>query len=724
MFKRTVISQAVILALAFPLAAQAEVSVSGYLRNQTSIFVNDGQTIGEADSMLDRSGHDAGDLMMFENTGKLFVNGDLGSVGTWHAELQAIYDTEGVNSDWKGHKAYTQYDWFRELYADIEAAGWQFRLGKQQVVWGTADGIKLLDIINPTDYRHFAQDTMEDSRIPVFMINAERNMGDAGSVQFILSEARANVIPGLNENGDHGHPFTMKGVDAITGEVNGFLNITPALANTAQNFNLAAQLGAFTGGVANPAGLLPFAGLTVDGFARNVWDVTNPGLINPVAPGCAPPAPNCMPGRYLLNDIAQNGLRDPATGVSITPGGNYVTNQMPVSGEGFFDVGWDPKDRTSAFEHMPNATFATFNTFAGSDFGQSARARYVRDYADEWDEFEGPNFGFRYRNKTEGGFRYSLNYLYNYDPNPYIDLSWHDARTGEKLKVQRAQGAPGPFPGTVVPNLATDVDRSDVPKDLSIPANALLNPTILLRNNAGQYYGAVDPTFGMMGPDAHNTNPVELRFTEKLQRVHNIGASFAYALDTEFLGPIVFRGEFLYQKDTKQPVVDNLLLGIGDLANGLRMEEADMFKYVLGADITVLTNMMVSFQFIQFWNLDFVDDNDSCRTQTGIRFDCSRYTGDFPTLNPTNGLRKGEEAKEFYSLFFSKPFGAAQEHRWNNITIYEENGGWWNRFDVEYSVTDNLFLMGAWNQYWGDEDTQFGQMDKSSNLQAGVKFLF
>jgi hypothetical protein len=93
-------------------------------------------------------------------------------------------------------------------------------------------------------------------------------------------------------------------------------------------------------------------------------------------------------------------------------------------------------------------------------------------------------------------------------------------------------------------------------------------------------------------------------------------------------------------------------------------------------------------------------------------------------MNPTNGLRMGEENKEFYSLFFSKPFGDAQEHRWNNITIYEENGGWWNRFDVEYSVTDNLFLMGAWNQYWGDENTQFGQMDKSSNLQAGVKFLF
>ncbi|MGF1547303.1 MAG: hypothetical protein ACFCUG_08255 [Thiotrichales bacterium] len=717
MIQRNLIAHAVGLALALPMSAAADTTFSGYLRNQTSIFTRDGQTIGAADSMLDRSGHDAGDLMMFENAAKLFVNGDIGTFGTWHAELQAIYDSEAVNSDWRGHKSYTQYDWLRELYTDFSAANWQFRVGKQQVVWGTADGIKLLDIINPTDYRHFAQDVMEDSRIPVFMVNAERNFGSAGGLQFIVSEARANVIPGLNVKGDDDHPFMMKGVDAITGDVNGFLNITPALANTAQNFSTAAQGGAFTGGAPNPAGLLPFAGLTVDGFASQPWNVMTPGLINPATPGCTAPNFDCMSGYFLLNDIAQNGLQ------GMTPGGNRITNQMPVTGTGFFDTAWDPKRRTAAFEHMPNTTFATFNTFAGSTFGQSAQAKYVRDYGDDYSEWQGPNFGLRYQNKTLGGLRYSLNYLYNYDPNPYIDLSWHDTVTGEQLSVQRAQGTPGPFQDTVVPNLATNIGRGEVPTDLSNPANALLNPSILLRNGAGQYYGAIDPTFGMM-PGAHSTNPIELRFTEKLQRIHNLGASLDYALDTKALGPVVLRGEFLYQQDTKQPVVDNLLLGVGDLANGLRMESADMFKYVLGADITVLKNMMVSLQFIQFVNLDYVNDRASCRTQTGLEFDCSRYTGDFPTLNPTNGLRRGEEHKEFYSLFFSKPFGSAQQHRWNNITIFEENGGWWNRFDVEYSLTDNLFLMGAWNNYWGEEDTQFGQMKNSSNLQAGVKYLF
>ena len=90
----------------------------------------------------------------------------------------------------------------------------------------------------------------------------------------------------------------------------------------------------------------------------------------------------------------------------------------------------------------------------------------------------------------------------------------------------------------------------------------------------------------------------------------------------------------------------------------------------------------------------------------------------------SNDLQKGYKNKEFYSLFLSKPFGPSDEHRWNNIVMYEEGGGYWNRFDVEYSFTDNLIGTGEWNQYWGDEDTQFGQFKKSSNVQLGLRYLF
>jgi hypothetical protein len=256
--------------------------------------------------------------------------------------------------------------------------------------------------------------------------------------------------------------------------------------------------------------------------------------------------------------------------------------------------------------------------------------------------------------------------------------------------------------------------------------NATNSVTMMLRNSRNQFYGAFDPTAGNPTASAagagYTANPVELRFTEKLHRVDSFGAAMDYAFHFDL--PTVIRAEFLYDKDDKQPIVDKRLLAIGDLSNALVMEDADFFKYVIGLDFTVLTNMLVSGQFIQFRNLDFEDEDRTCFTQTQRPFDCSRYTADFPTLHLDNGLRQAEKNKEFYSLFFSKPFGPSDEHRWNNITIYEENGGWWNRFDIEYSFSPVLIGSLEWNQYWGDEDTQFGQFEDSSSFQVGLKYIF
>jgi hypothetical protein len=165
------------------------------------------------------------------------------------------------------------------------------------------------------------------------------------------------------------------------------------------------------------------------------------------------------------------------------------------------------------------------------------------------------------------------------------------------------------------------------------------------------------------------------------------------------------------------------------------MQEADMFKYVIGADVTVLTNLLISAQFIQFRNLDYVDKSQTCdvtyfanpldpaNTAYQKQYDCSRYTADMATMNPTNGLNKAEKNKEFYSLFLSKPFGPNQLGRVNNIVIYEEGGGWWDRLDAEYSLTDQLIIGGEINVYWGEEDTLFGQFDNSSNVQVSLKYI-
>ena len=57
----------------------------------------------------------------------------------------------------------------REAYIDTEIGSTFLRVGKQQVVWGQADGLKVLDVLNPQSFREFVLDDFEDSRIPLWI---------------------------------------------------------------------------------------------------------------------------------------------------------------------------------------------------------------------------------------------------------------------------------------------------------------------------------------------------------------------------------------------------------------------------------------------------------------------------------------------------------------------------------------------------------------------------
>jgi hypothetical protein len=704
MFRRAAVSQAVALALALPVAAQAEgltdsISVSGYVKNETAVFTEGGQTTGFARSTIDDREYDGGQLIKFENSARFFLTGDLAENTTWSADINLIYDSEGTPNDYKGYMLYSSHDYLRELYIDTKLADWQFRVGKQQVVWGTADGIKLLDIINPTDWREFNQNTFEDSRIPIWMIKAEKNLTERSNVQFIVSQHEENKIPGLNNEGDWGNPFLFKGIDTITGPVNGFRSIVPPLGRTATAFETMANV--FTGGFATSLEAAALPGLTGGGATATVQN-----YIDGKTPFCPETIPECNPnlnlpdlqlfqianverlggvtaGRVGLVAGAIPQLRDAA-------GGNnqLVTNAVDdPTRAGDFGGAYDAAKATSAFEYMPLASFATFDTFAG------ATSRYRKDYPDTWE----PNLGARWKNTTAGGFSYSLNYFYAYDPNPSVSIHWEDQNGRELVPYVTSKWTryvPGIGPGTGIVEVAPGTgDRVD---------------TVRL---------AYADTGAPFVNNLRATNKPVLVFEETVHRIHNIGGAFDMSIDNLPV-PVVVRGELLYQKDTRIPVIDRGEMAIGNLTEALKSERADQFKYVVGVDITVLTNLFVSGQFIQFINLDYIDE-ESDRV-SGYK----RYTGDLPVLHLDNQLQKADEYKEFYSLFFSKPFGPSQEHRWNNITIYEEGDGWWNRFDVEYTFTDNLIGSAELNLYWGDENTLFGQFENSSNFQVGLKYIF
>ena len=761
MFKKSIlISSILVTSMAF-----GQAQVSGKITHESAKFTESGTSQGSSTSH-------GKDTFKQETSLKLYVDGEISALnnGAYHLELQGFNDGEAIDSFSSG-EAYTQRDPLREAYVDAtfgDNGEVMTRTGKQQVVWGKADGMKLLDIINPTDYSEMAQNQMEDSRIPVFMMNVEKVLDEGGTLQVVVSQPRENYFPGLNRdidtakrtNGavtgrlayttssatadatnpnlfsayasdtvtyshDNGQPFVLKGVDTITGEKNGFLNIVPDVGTVAALFGrafniqgstteggLSADLHgnsqkAFTvGGFNNTTKLASFSASFRSATQSYVDSYSSDGLVNVSGTNISSTGygfentnlgltafwrVNDSSGTYV-NATASEG--NAASGsASQTAAGAYYDGATTLGGfAAKFNTNLNKDvDNTafgvptaavdSVFEIMDRTSFTTFDTFV------NATSEYKYDMPSDTDM----NLAFRTNNTTKDGLNYSLVYSYNYDQNPVINVSWVNS-AGNAVNVQRS--------GTAFATQTNGEGFTDY----------------LTATGYGGYAG----------------DYLTLRFTETLERAHNIGGAFDYAFETEAMGPMVLRAEGLYQKDVYSPVIDRGKIAIGDLAGGLKMLPGDKFKYVLGLDMTALKNMMISTQFIQERNLDYIDNNvdfdgSACSTaRTGYMQaeNCGVYTADFASMHLTNGMKKALKNKEYYSLFLSKPFGSSDQHRFNNIYMIEEGGGRWNRLDAEFTITDDVVATGEWNRYWGDDDTQFGQLKDSSNLQLGVKYSF
>ena len=79
----------------------------------------------------------------------------------------------------------TTHGELREFYADVFIDNISLRIGKQQVVWGQTDGLKVLDVINPQSFQEFILDDFESSRIPLWTLNADIPLNQNVSLQFL-----------------------------------------------------------------------------------------------------------------------------------------------------------------------------------------------------------------------------------------------------------------------------------------------------------------------------------------------------------------------------------------------------------------------------------------------------------------------------------------------------------------------------------------------------------
>ena len=169
------------------------VTISGVIKNETASHLK------------------MGEFMKIENTVQMGVEYTpteyLHLFGFFRFFYDGVFDAEEQYEPVKSELYRTDVtnDWLRELYVDFLSDRLDVRLGRQQVVWGTADGVKILDAVNPTDMREFTLDDYADSRIPLWMVKLEYAPTVNGTFQCLfIPDFQANYIPPV------GAPFTFR----------------------------------------------------------------------------------------------------------------------------------------------------------------------------------------------------------------------------------------------------------------------------------------------------------------------------------------------------------------------------------------------------------------------------------------------------------------------------------------------------------------------------------
>ncbi|MCB9757357.1 MAG: hypothetical protein H6753_02895 [Candidatus Omnitrophica bacterium] len=107
------------------------------------------------------------------------------------AHYDAAYDVGHYYSDSATSDQRAEVE-LRDTYLDYSLGPWDFRVGKQQIVWGEAVGLFVADVVNAKDLREFILPDFDSIRIPEWGTNLEYTKNNFHS-EFI-------VLPGIEFN--------------------------------------------------------------------------------------------------------------------------------------------------------------------------------------------------------------------------------------------------------------------------------------------------------------------------------------------------------------------------------------------------------------------------------------------------------------------------------------------------------------------------------------------
>jgi len=145
--------------LAFAELSKGDLTIAGYLKDEFSLGLKTFNEVSKFKNILQLSGE-----YKFSDQSVFFT-----SAKYWYDSVYDLREKYDAARHYMGHIQRT--DWLRDCYLDYTSGPWFLRLGKQQVAWGQADGITILDRVNPADLTEYWLPDAVDLRIPLWMAN-------------------------------------------------------------------------------------------------------------------------------------------------------------------------------------------------------------------------------------------------------------------------------------------------------------------------------------------------------------------------------------------------------------------------------------------------------------------------------------------------------------------------------------------------------------------------
>ncbi|TPW11355.1 MAG: hypothetical protein FD130_1997, partial [Halothiobacillaceae bacterium] len=171
-----------------PSALWQDLRWSGYLKNETAYRYHEPRSITKIRNILYLNAQ----YPLIDNRVDLFFAGwayhdlayDLFNYDTIAARSERNDDEPLVFVERLDEEKDSPVADIRELYADLFFDKLDLRVGKQYIVWGVLEGVRVVDEVNPIDFRELIMPDLLDYRIPLWSLKMDYT-GESADYQFI-----------------------------------------------------------------------------------------------------------------------------------------------------------------------------------------------------------------------------------------------------------------------------------------------------------------------------------------------------------------------------------------------------------------------------------------------------------------------------------------------------------------------------------------------------------